>query len=153
MARDPRSRHELKRKLEEALGQEAADTLMEALPPHPWDELATKADVALLRTDVEALRADVGVLKSDVGVLKSDVGALKSDVGALKSDVTLLRRDVERLEERFELKLEAMGHQLIGAFRGELNAAITGQTRAILVSMVGMALSTGSLVLAAAQLS
>ena len=146
MARDPRSRHELKRKLEEALGQEAADTLMEALPPHPWDELATKADVALLRTDVEALRADVGVLKSDVGVLKSDVGALKSDV-------TLLRRDVERLEERFELKLEAMGHQLIGAFRGELNAAITGQTRAILVSMVGMALSTGSLVLAAAQLS
>jgi hypothetical protein len=43
-------------------GPEAADTLMELLPPEP-DSLATKADVAMvkadLRTEIAELRAEV----------------------------------------------------------------------------------------------
>ncbi|MBW3669266.1 MAG: hypothetical protein KY443_08650 [Actinobacteria bacterium] len=38
-------RYRLHRKLEETLGDEEATTLMEHLPPYPWDKLAMKEDV------------------------------------------------------------------------------------------------------------
>lgn len=38
-------RYRLHRKLEETLGDEEAATLMEHLPPYPWDTLAMKEDV------------------------------------------------------------------------------------------------------------
>jgi hypothetical protein len=59
MARDPRSRDELRRRLDEALGEEAADTLMEALPPLPWNELATKADLVDLKVDIDRVEERV----------------------------------------------------------------------------------------------
>lgn len=39
-------RHELFRALERVLGADQARTLMEQLPPRPWDHLATKDDLA-----------------------------------------------------------------------------------------------------------
>ena len=57
MVLDERSRHQLYLRLEEALGQEAATTLMEYLPPVGWADVATKQDLrsveALLRRDLE----------------------------------------------------------------------------------------------------
>lgn len=38
-------RYRLHRRLEETLGDEEAATLMEHLPPYPWDKLAMKEDV------------------------------------------------------------------------------------------------------------
>jgi hypothetical protein len=107
MARDPRSRHELNRRLEETLGPEAAETLMEAQPPHPWNELATKAD---------------------------------------------LFEGLNGLEARMDLKLEAMEHRVIAAFRGELVTAVAGQSRMMWYSSLGSVIATGSLVLAASRL-
>ncbi len=45
MALDERSRHDLYLRLEEALGPEAATTLMEHLPPVGWADVATKRDL------------------------------------------------------------------------------------------------------------
>lgn len=50
MAIDERARHELHRKLEEVLGAEEAATLMAHLPPVGWADVATKQDLAQLRT-------------------------------------------------------------------------------------------------------
>ena len=58
MSNDPTSRAELRRRLAATIGEEAADSLMEALPPHRWDELATKQDLTLLKSDLERLRTD-----------------------------------------------------------------------------------------------
>jgi hypothetical protein len=69
MALDERSRHELFLRLEEALGPEAATTLMEHLPPVGWADVATKRDLdhtavllrgeaVLLRGEIEGLRAE-----------------------------------------------------------------------------------------------
>lgn len=56
MVLDERSRHELYLRLEEALGPEAATTMMELLPPVGWADVATKRDLDLLR---EGMRTDI----------------------------------------------------------------------------------------------
>ena len=47
---DDRTRLNLHRKLEAALGREEADTLMAHLPPVTWNEVATKDDLHTLET-------------------------------------------------------------------------------------------------------
>ncbi len=47
-------RYRLHRKLEETLGDEEAATLMEHLPPYPWDKLAMKEDVTRAVDDLAA---------------------------------------------------------------------------------------------------
>ena len=59
MAIDERARHQLYLRLEEHLGPEAAETLMEHLPPTGWSEVATKRDLdhlrALTTSDIERM--------------------------------------------------------------------------------------------------
>ena len=63
MAISEQSRHELYRRLEEALGPDAASTLMEHLPPQGWAEVATMRDLgnlaALTKRDLDILAASV----------------------------------------------------------------------------------------------
>ncbi len=47
MAIDERTRHQLFLRLEEVLGDEDANTLMEHLPPVGWADVATKRDLDL----------------------------------------------------------------------------------------------------------
>ena len=60
---DDRTRMNLHRKLEAALGREEADTLMAHLPPVTWNEVATTADLDTLginlRGEMQTLRADL----------------------------------------------------------------------------------------------
>lgn len=63
---DDRTRLNLHRKLEAALGREEADTLMAHLPPVTWNEVATKGDVdtavdrlgTQLRSEMQELRTE-----------------------------------------------------------------------------------------------
>ena len=48
MALDERARHQLFLRLEQALGPEQAETLMELLPPVGWADVATKRDLDAL---------------------------------------------------------------------------------------------------------
>ncbi|HEX6381162.1 MAG TPA: hypothetical protein VF180_07950, partial [Acidimicrobiia bacterium] len=47
--KDERARHELFLRLEQALGPESVETLMELLPPVGWADVATKRDLDALR--------------------------------------------------------------------------------------------------------
>ncbi|MEA2973532.1 MAG: hypothetical protein QOG82_1990 [Actinomycetota bacterium] len=53
MAIDERTRHHLFLRLEEVLGDEDANTLMEHLPPVGWAEVATKSDLTDLERRVD----------------------------------------------------------------------------------------------------
>jgi hypothetical protein len=52
---DDAARHDLRQALTGAIGAEQAATLMEQLPPVPWDQLATKDDIAALDVKFELL--------------------------------------------------------------------------------------------------
>lgn len=54
MTSDDRARLQLLRRLEEVLGPAEAETLVTHLPPQPWPELATKADLRALEERLSA---------------------------------------------------------------------------------------------------
>lgn len=58
------------------------------------------------------------------------------------------RDDIERLE----LKLELIRHQMTAVFRGELVAAVAGQTRTMLVGMVTSSAVVATAIVAAVRL-
>ena len=71
---------------------------------------------------------------------------------ATKQDLDRLE---ERLEERFttmEAKFDVIRHEVLAAFRGELTAVVSAQTRTIVLSFFGAIMTSGSFVLAAARL-
>ncbi len=66
------------------------------------------------------------------------------------------KRDLDALEERMDLRFEAMEHKLLAAFRGELLAqsnVITAQTRTLLIANVGTVLSLAALAFGVAKLT
>ncbi len=61
------------------------------------------------------------------------------------------RRDLDALEQRLDLRFDALRNELLAAFRGELNAAITAQTRTLVFTMAGTVISLGGLALGLAR--
>jgi outer membrane murein-binding lipoprotein Lpp len=112
------------------------------------DVVGVRADVVLLRGDVEALKTDVEALKTDVEALKTDVEALKTDVVGLRADIALLERrwderfaamDVRAaaMDERWDLRMESLGHRLSSTFERRISAAVTTQTKTLVFSQLG----------------
>ena len=75
------SRFQLRTAIGQILSEEAADTLMELLPPVGWADVATKTDLQHLR---EELKADMLNLRNE---FKADIQALQ-----LSFETTLEKR-------------------------------------------------------------
>ena len=58
-----RARQDLRRRLEEVLGEEDALTLMDHLPS---DDFATKDDIHVLRDDITTVRQDLAAVRQDL---------------------------------------------------------------------------------------
>ncbi len=113
MAPSEQERRRLFDRLESLLGLEETTTLMAHLPPGGWENVA-----------------------NDVFTLKADVAEIKADVAALKADVAAVKADVAGLADRMDLKMDSLEHKLTAAFRGELAAAITSQSRQMLFALI-----------------
>ncbi len=75
-------RLDLRQALADVLGSERlAEVAMEAMPPLDYDQLATKADLEILRRE---LRAEMGELRGEMGVLRGEMGGLR---GEIKTDL------------------------------------------------------------------
>ncbi|MBA2751850.1 MAG: hypothetical protein H0U41_06390 [Actinobacteria bacterium] len=136
MSIDEQSRRELHDRLEEALGSAPAETLMASLPPQGWADVATKDDLARVEERF-TVRLDA----------MDERFSARFDA----MDERFTAR-FDGLSERFDLKLESSANALRADFRGEINAAITAQTRTVILALFGTLLSSGGLVLAAARL-
>jgi hypothetical protein len=91
MAVDEGRRHQMYVRLEEVLGPDHANTLMEYLPPVGWADVARKSDIEDLCRDMSRT-------------------ALKSDVAALRQEMVLLEH---RLEAKLESKLNSQTKTLV----------------------------------------
>ena len=70
------SRFQLRTAIGQILSEEAADTLMELLPPVGWADVATKTDLQHLRNEMQA---DIKNLRDE---LKGDMHALQLTIEA-----------------------------------------------------------------------
>lgn len=131
MAVSERCRHALYEAARGQLGDDAADTLMELLPPVGWADVATKHDLLELERRID-LRFEA---------VDHRFEAMESRIVAkLHQEIALVRRDV--------------GSE-IGAVRqeiGSIHLAIARQTRTILASLVGILGTVAALAFGVAQL-
>lgn len=128
MVLDERSRHQLYLRLEEALGPDAATTLMEHLPPVGWADVATKRDLDALEQRLE------------------------HGFETMDHRFQTIEHRLETLEERIDLRSEALENKLLAAFRGELQAALTTQSRQLAIALVGTAAAVSAVAFTAAGL-
>jgi hypothetical protein len=175
MAVDEIARQQLRRHLEDVLSEDDATTLMGSLPPVDWADVATKTDLAALGDRLDA-RLDAWEKRWEDRFGASEkrwddrFGASEERwdgrFGASEKYWDARFRALEQrwdarfraLEQRWDARHEAMlhrieasEHRLLATFRGEVNTAITGQTRLIIFALVGGITANTSLVLAAAR--
>lgn len=76
MAITEETRHILYQRLESTLGREEATVLMEHLPPVGWADVATKTDLAHLKSDIDHLET---VLRKDMEAMELRLQAEMSE--------------------------------------------------------------------------
>jgi hypothetical protein len=100
------SRFQLRTAIGLILDEEAADTLMELLPPVGWADVATKTDLQHLRDelkgDIQNLRV---ATKSDLQHLRDE---LKGDIRNLRDE---LKGDMLNLQLTIEIAIEKRIHE------------------------------------------
>lgn len=81
-----RNRRHLYEGLEESLGADRAELLMQLLPTHPADELVT---ISYFQTEMGALRSDLrGEMAELRGEMRGEIGEVRGEMGQLRADVT-----------------------------------------------------------------
>jgi len=133
MASGDRERTVLHERLDQALGNDAADTLMGYLPPVGWADVATKSDLALLRSE-----------------LQGDLARIDSDLSRIESRLSQLEARFPELEARLEARLDARFADLEPRF-AELEATLEAKfertlRQAVLALVVVMIAAVGAAV-------
>jgi hypothetical protein len=113
---------------------------MAQLPTVDRGALATKADLTALEQRMDDQFTAVG----------QRFTALEQRID---DRFTAVGQRFTALEGRIDDRTEALEQRLLAAFRGELNAAITSQTRAMIFTTGGAVVSLGGLALALARLA
>ena len=134
MAVDERRRSQAYTRLAEVVGEEAATTMFELLPPAGADLVRT--------TDVVHLEARIDRRFEQIDRRFEQVDQRFEKVDQL----------FEYTNERMADGFAVLRGELLAAFRGEIVAAVSGQTRAVFVSVTTTIFGLAALALAVAQL-
>jgi hypothetical protein len=139
MAVDERSRRVLYDRLEEVLGVGQGDTLMQYLPPVGWAEVATRRDV---EESAAAVRRNIVEVDQRLSQRFDRLDA------ELAHRFASIDARFDRLEDRLEDRFARQSAEITAAFRGEITAAMTLQTRQTLFAIIGVLLAGAALVVA-----
>jgi hypothetical protein len=86
-----RRRHQLYEEAKKVFSPNSADELMSYLPPVGWADVATKADLGVIRNELDALRAE---LRGEMAELRGEMGGLRGEMGGLRGEMDSLRADI-----------------------------------------------------------
>ena len=118
MAITERDRQNLFTRLDEQLGPEDAETMMELLPHQGWADVARTGDIQALQGSVnDRITAESALLRAEMAELRSE----------LKTDISELRTEF---------------HTSFGAFRDELHRDQRTLQRQIILALVVALIST-----------
>lgn len=93
MAITEQSRYQLDKRLEEMLGADDANTLMEHLPHVGWSDVAANTDIDHLHA---ATRADLAEVRAEIAQLRTET----------RADFALVRSDMRQVEERLTMHVD-----------------------------------------------
>ena len=127
-----RERLALYRQLQEQLGNESADTLMELLPPVGWNDIATRADVQATAT---LLRGEMSELRGEMAQLGAE---LRGEMSELRGEMAQLGAELRG--EMAELRSELRGEMV--ELRSEVRQDLAGTQRTLVLWMAAFAAST-----------
>ena len=137
------SRHHMVEVLVEHLGEEAAMTLVEHLPPIGWGDVAT-------RQDIEALRRELlGDLHTEVGAVRGEIGAVRGEIGALRAE---LHTEIGTLRAELHTEIGALRAELADV-RGEIHARSAETMRTLVLGFVGALTANTAIILTAIRLT
>jgi hypothetical protein len=71
-----RRRHNLYEEAKQVFSQESADEFMSYFPPVGWADVATKADLGIIRNEMDALRAE---LRGEMAELRGEMKSMRAD--------------------------------------------------------------------------
>ena len=138
-------RLELYETLIDRLGDKPAATLMDFLPPGGWENVATKDDLRLLVERLTGLRGEMETGFADV---HSRIDGLDSKIdiglaglrGEMETGHTGLQGKIDGLDSKIDGLDSKIDNSLTG-LRGEFALAMARQTRTIVFTMVGIAIT------------
>lgn len=114
-------------RLTEAIGADAARTIMESLPPMRWDQLATKDDLKAL--EERLVNKFGGEFNKVYGEFAKFRGEMNGEFAKVDGEFANLRGEIKDL-------------------RGSISLEISKQTRTLVFTMVGFAITVWISILA-----
>jgi chromosome segregation ATPase len=172
MAVEERRRIELFERLAATIGPEATATMFDLFPP-PGDDHVTRRDLQGAEERVGVRFAEVDRRFDGMDQRFEEVDRRFDGMDQRFEEVDRRFEQVDRrfdeIDHRFELvdhrfelvgqrfdevdlKLDVLRNELLAAFRGELVAAVSGQTRAVIVATATATFGIGGLAVTLAQL-
>jgi len=131
MPADESTRLRIRQYLIELMDEQAADAMMESMPPIPWTELATKADLAQFDRRVATWTVRVEQTSSDLQELTRTVAAQGASLGTRMDSISERLDSVsERLGTRMDSvsqRMDSIGTRMddLGIQMGQLGRAVT----------------------------
>ncbi|MCP3934825.1 MAG: hypothetical protein GY708_05565 [Actinomycetia bacterium] len=158
MPADEKTRLRIRQYLTELIDEEAADAMMESMPPIAWTELATKADVGRLDGRLDTLTLSVGQNSSDIQELTRTVSEQGVSLGARIDGLgDRLDQRIDDLGDRLDRRIDGVSERLdsvcermdgvsermdsIGARMDDLGVQMGQLGRAVTIGAATMALT------------
>lgn len=172
MSVDEGRRRHLHEQLTAAVGPEATATMFELIPPAGAGP-ATSTDIAELSARMDRgfghVNHRVDGLEERIGRLEGRMGRLEDGMDRLEDGMGRLENGMDRLEDQatqlvaavadlsreitgLSQRVETSQHALTADYRGEILAAVTSQTRAVLMAVLTTLLGVAGLAWSFSQL-